>query len=637
MERFLSRQSGVRGLATVALLKTQYDQGHDHIEMFMPFVVDALDGLGAVFTTEAARDEVLSRHGLKIPLETMGTLLNRAKKRDLIRREGGAYHKEAGSHANEIEATAAQIHGEHQFLAQRFLEFAHDEEQTLEGPDEALSLVFSFLAQNEVELLLDQDVDLADLVPSGPSKHRARLAARFLRDVAMKDERLSSLLQRMLEGFVLQNALLLKDISSLSRQFSDLSVFYDSGFLFGLLGLLGGPQEEVCRESVELLQAAGARLGVFPKTLEEMRGILALYERKLATQAGRESLRPTPLTRHLLTSRATPSELRQISALLEQTLRDTGIQPTPSPSRVARFTLDEASLSNSLKRDDETINEPRVVHDVDCIAAVLTLRGGKEPSAIDSARAIFATDSGKVIRTVVEWYRAQGKGGVPPIIYHTTLSNLAWLKRPASGAKLKVHELVALCSAALQPDRTTWDTFLAHLNNLEKSGAITSDEAVAVVVSSFTDKLLGELEDEVRDASDLDAESMTEVVERVRATYRAEQDAIIEQKSKELLAERERRTSAVAAIDGGSRRLAEILAWLVSGVAALAVAGGSLMLLPGAMDRLPDGLKPWAYGLAILAALFAGWALLTGDSVIGVRGRLERALRERIKDWFIPE
>ena len=34
-----------QGLATLALLKVNFDQGHDHIEMFMPFVRDCIGSL----------------------------------------------------------------------------------------------------------------------------------------------------------------------------------------------------------------------------------------------------------------------------------------------------------------------------------------------------------------------------------------------------------------------------------------------------------------------------------------------------------------------------------------------------------------------------------------------------------------
>ena len=116
------------------------------------------------------------------------------------------------------------------------------------------------------------------------------------------------------------------------------------------------------------------------------------------------------------------------------------------------------------------------------------------------------------------WWAGTKESGIGPAIHDITLSNAAWLKRPAAAADLKLQELVALCSAALQPSRRIWDAFQIHLRKLVDTGSVSSDEAVAVVVSSLTDRLLLDLDDD----DDVPADSLAEVVERVKASYRAE-------------------------------------------------------------------------------------------------------------------
>ncbi len=65
-----------------------------------------------------------------------------------------------------------------------------------------------------------------------------------------------------------------------------------------------------------------------------------------------------------------------------------------------------------------------------------------------------------------------------------------------AAAGLKLHELVALCAAALRPSREIWEAFVRELRKLEASGQITSDESVAIIVSELSDIRLGELQDE---------------------------------------------------------------------------------------------------------------------------------------------
>lgn len=85
-------RSGIRGLSTVALLKVNYDAGRDHISMFQPFVTDTLShALSDAFTVEQARLEIVNRHDLLLPANTLRTLLGREVKRGYLVREGGRF------------------------------------------------------------------------------------------------------------------------------------------------------------------------------------------------------------------------------------------------------------------------------------------------------------------------------------------------------------------------------------------------------------------------------------------------------------------------------------------------------------------------------------------------------------------
>ncbi len=158
------------------------------------------------------------------------------------------------------------------------------------------------------------------------------------------------------------------------------------------------------------------------------------------------------------------------------------------------------------------------MHDVDAVSAILTLRSGRRPSSLDDAWAVFATTSSSVVRTVVEWYRESGEGGISPVVHCLALSNIAWLKKPASAARRKLHELVALCAAALRPSRKVWDSFGRQLRELQQAGQMSSDEYVATVVSELTEARLVELDED----AEVEAETVLEVVERVKASYAEE-------------------------------------------------------------------------------------------------------------------
>lgn len=312
-------QQTAKGLATLALLKAHFDTGKDHIEMFVPFLLDAINAHPSDdFSLEHVRDLVESRHGLRIPAPPLRTILSRAVKQGTLRREGGRYFRDA-AFPDTADLTAARMvtEVEHQRLATALVDFGSLNNVRIASEEDALAMLLEFLSRNHVSLILDSDpsTDRAEALRALDrvlTNRQQRLVARFVTEQVRDDPGLADALQRMLEGFVLQNALLLKDIGAATRRFSKLTVFFDTGFLLEALGLKGEAAGLAAREALDLLRETGAALAVFDKTVTEIRRILRVYEDHLATADGIASLYPTDVTRYVLTHRLSPSDIREI-------------------------------------------------------------------------------------------------------------------------------------------------------------------------------------------------------------------------------------------------------------------------------------------------------------------------------------
>jgi hypothetical protein len=212
-----------------------------------------------------------------------------------------------------------------------------------------------------------------------------------------------------------------------------------------------------------------------------------------------------------------------MSVLLEREIGAAGIQILRSPSHVREYTAGEqllaARLADPAKKDEF---EPRVVHDVDCVAAILTLRANHRSMNLNDVRAVFATSSPMVIRnTRLWWVEDEHETGIEPVVNIRALTNLAWLKKPSLSLDFKVRELVALCTAALRPAQETWERFKRHLESLQRSHRLNSDEVVAILVSTMSDRLLKDAELDEDDPADIDAVTLDDVVSRVTASYAA--------------------------------------------------------------------------------------------------------------------
>jgi hypothetical protein len=608
----VERASPVKGLATIAMLKARYDKGQDHIDMFQPFLDDAIRSAPTdELKLEEVRTRIETQHGLRVPLGTLSVLLTRAKRRGVVRSDGGRFFRiAAGKDVDSISRARAQIEREHSVLARAFSDFSVAAGLPVVVEDKALHLLLTFLSTNHIELLLDDRPPAQAAEAPGLTRKESRFIARFIETVCLRDPNLHDYLTRILEGYVLQNALLLHDIAAAKRQFKELRAFFDSGFLFSALGLKGTPTQQAAAESLSIMRAVGIRTRVFDKTIDEMKRILAVYEHKLGTAKGREELWPTDLTRFFLTNKYQPSDVREVIALLAQQLGQLGVVEVPLPKHDRRYTLDEEALAAKIKYPTAVDINERVLHDVDCIAGVLTTRADSNPQSWEDARAVFVAISALLVRNTSEWYQESGGVGLPPIIHALALTNLAWLKKPAAAQTLRQHQLVALCEAALRPSKELWQKFLAHLRKLESDGRVTSDEAVAVLASELTDRLLSQIEDDEH----VEAASLVEIVDRVKAEYQKAANEQVAAAKAEAADAVEKHRRLVIRLTARGDTLASGLAWgliLLLG----AVAGyGLLRSVPGlvsthfpsARARVVAGASTWAFLLLTFLSLWSG-------------------------------
>ncbi len=647
-----ARPPTLRGLTTIAMLKTYLDSGEDYVGIFRPFVVEAIASLGdPAFSVRSLQESLAGMFGLSIPEPTLRLMLSRLQKAGLLRREGGRYLRRAAVPRAEIQEATARIQDEHQRLALSLVEFAVSKGLPLPNPDVALDLLVRFLDEHRVELALNgvaQDTPGA-AHQSGIDPRQSKLVALFLHERCLPDPSLAAVLKRLLEGLVLESTLLLRDIERARRNFKGLQVFLDTGFLLRALGYSGEPQANLARETLALFEATDARTLAFDVTLEEILRILAVYRDRLMTPAGREQLRFTDLTRHFREAKCTSADIAQEMALLPSHLSALGIGVTPVPRRQREYQSDEASLQEILRRPGGDPDEPRVLHDVDCVVGIAVLRRGRTATAWEDATAVFASTTAEVVAKIERWHSETGGRGLPPAVHVARLTNIAWLKNPQVGAALKQQELVALCSAALSPSESTWRQFVSHLRRMQDAGSLTSDEAVAVLASELTERMLGQLPV----SEELDAETVAEVIERVQSTYReeagrevaaAKEAAMGEvEEARRLHLEEQRRRQAAemarmeleARLDATSKRVAAVVSASLCAVLGLVVIAGGL----AGFGLLRE---PWPWWARIVLSTAAGFAVffgtlgsLFGTSVGSVHGWLRGRMTGLLRGWLV--
>ena len=632
-----------RGLATIALLKARFDAGmKGHLDMFQPFVEDAIrrckeDDIEVSSIHAAVRDLT----GLRIPAGIIKTLLKRAKKKGLLIREGGRFLRKLNY--DEDSGLATKMRGfahAHAGLASRLRQFAASRGQELPSDDDALAVLMRFLDTNHIGLVLGQPIEME---PSDEVVQLDHVVAAFVSNIVKEDGPDSSVLDDIVKGLIVQNALLLRDIPITRRHLKGLTVFIDTGILLYALGYAGHTEQQAATEALGLIRAAGARLKVFERTVDEVKGILRVYEEKLGSSAGVRSLRGTPLTYHFLGTKTTPSYIQQEILLVEKNLEQLGIRTRDFPKHVVKFTEAEEALAKALRdpaRNEDTYDH-RVWHDVQAVAAVLTLRAGSRSSQMASSRYIFASGSTRTVMTATRWYRERYRSRFEPMVHFRSVANSAWFLRPANAAAVPMHELVAVCAAVLRPSPEVWAGCVRHLDNFVKSGELSDDESIVLLADGFTRIEPSEFESE----SDVEADTVREIVERVREEQQEEHRSQLADKQKQIEDSKREATTARSEADSirsGVQARAERLATFGAGVIC-AVLG--IVLFRGASLTLPSEWSDWIRSGSIwklvCIVVFLGVSLLGGVMLrfrgLTIFGHLKAYLSPRLQRWLLPE
>lgn len=633
------RDQAARGLATVALLKTFFDSGHDHIGMFLPFVIDVIAAHPTEdFAVTDIKEGLYSRHGLDVPIPALQTLLSRAAKKWPIRREGGRYLKSAtDSWGPDLIKERAVIEREHAAVASNLIDFGSRRGFVFQAEEEALALLMTFLEENHVTMLVVAGPDKPEFSSSSLSRRTFVLIAHFIKESFRSDPNTANYIMRMLEGLVLQNTLLLRDIGQIGQKFTNLKVFLDTRFLLHALGYAGDAAKLAARETIDLLKATNASLMVFERTIDEVKRILSVYQHRLGTPSGIASLRPTEVTRHLVMYHYSPSDIVQAISLLEHNIRQLGMSIRPFPQRDPGHTLAEETLSHRLQKLGETEMAERVMHDVDCTAGILTFRAGHYSHSVEGVRAVFATSSASVVKTVTDWYRENEGLGIPPVVHIIALSNVGWLKRPKMAGRLKQNELTALCSAALRPSEVAWNAFIRTLKKLHESGELNSDECVAIVVKGLADQTITELQED----TEPDPDTISEVIFRVRESYQ-KKAAVDVEKATSLAQEHEakakKREEEMRQLEMNVyRRSEDIAGWVTNiGFWALAVMiGFGLFVAAGLVPTDPWWARPaWAIcSLVVIGITF--FNLVWGSTLNELRQVTRIGFSKTIRSWLM--
>jgi hypothetical protein len=341
---------------------------------------------------------------------------------------------------------------------------------------------------------------------------------------------------------MLANALFMPSLDRITQRFRHTQVFFDTSFLVFALGYAGADREAPGAELLALLHEAGADLRCFEPTLNEVRGIFEACANRIRYGNLKDAYGPTidyfvekgytagdidllgarlieKLAYHRITVEALPDYDRELQ------LR-TGPDGKQRQESVFTNPVDELELEAHLRHEIGYHNPAALRHDVDCIAAIERIRGGRAYFEIESCKAVFVSTNSGLAWAAKSFFPATGddRTKVPPCLTDHALGNLLWLKNPTIAPELPRKMVIADAYAAIQPPNELWKSYLAEIYRLKETGVMPSHDYALLRYSATAKRAIMDITkgDELAFSEGTVAEVLSVAREQVRADLDAE-------------------------------------------------------------------------------------------------------------------
>lgn len=647
-------------LVSLAILKTNWNDGRSYLDTFVPFAAGCLRGTGPIgLTAHEVQAALQSRFGMSIPEHVVKSILSRAVRDKVARREANRFSPELDAVASlALARHQADLLRCHQALVEQLATFARQYGRGL-SHETAANMLDDFVDAYAVQIATAALTGTFGLTPTS-SREDEFIVHAFVEHVATSQPDMFAYLETVVQGCMLSSVVYLPDLGAADRKFRNSTIYLDTPFLLAVLGHLGPERAAPAKELLTLLSEYGARRACFSHTLTELRGVLSSAS---STGPRRGSRGANDVTAHFMQRGYRRADIEVIIGRLERDLEVLGIKVVDKPPHEISLTVDEVQFKKVLGETVRYQREATLHHDLDSLTAIFRLRGGDCPHLLEESRALFLTTNASLVKGAKQFFVDSGTSAWPLAILDADLATLLWIKKPMGAPDLPRKQIMADCYAALRPGARLWNRYLDEIDRLASSGSYSDEDLDVMRFSPEAQRAL--MDRTLGDPAAVNEQTVTEVIAGARATIVApvaielstvkaeldstqvqlsrEQDArvaaetqadharlAVEAATEALRQDREERHARVKRrAEGRARLLANVLFFIFLVVIAVAMALSLFgRLAPGA--KTPTPVRMVAGGLA--AALFlAAWAGTGwGWNVKKLVDRIESSLAPRL-------
>ena len=618
-------------LTSLAILKVNIDQGKDYLSYLAPFILQVL----VDHRPDPVTDKVVSRHirdqfGLEIPERTVQLVLKRMARNRFLTKAHDVFH--ISNNLPDPQITAKQSEAERRIrsLSLGLCQFSRDTSRSMSNPEDAVTAMCAFLAEFDIACLRSYLKGSAIPPLDGYHDSDIVLVSEYIQHVEQAEpERFENFLI-LLQGHMLANALMCPDLENVSSNYRSVVFYLDTPLLVQRLGLEGEVKQAAVCELISLLNRLKGRIATFSHSREELQRVLHGTASHLESSDARG-----PIVMEARKNGTTKSDLLLLAELIDDKLKEAGVEVEPTPHYIKNFQIDETVFENVLSDEVSYMNPRAKEYDINSVRSIYAIRGDRSALSLEKSRAVLVTSNTKFAKAA--WHYGQqieSSRAVSSVISDFSLANTAWLKAPLGARDIPKTRLLAFSYAALQPSYKLLNRFMAEIDKLQNQGKITARDHQLLRSSPLVNEELMHLTQ--GNDSSLTAQTITQTLERVSDKIKEEESnklrverAAHQETQKVLKSQQTLNKKIIDELYWQCDRNAKVVAWMSSGsVAILLVLGLSF----GLGLRSTSPIISWLFiiGSSVLAILTMG-NLLVGSTVKG----LHTCVQDKSRTWLL--
>lgn len=357
--------------------------------------------------------------------------------------------------------------------------------------EEAERYLLSFFEANGNSVLMSVD-DLHQIMSK--DNEIEYFIAKYILEHNEKKSIYMDYIVQLVKGYFVTTALYLQaeNPNITTATFKDVTFYIDTAVLLALLGYKSDQENASAQEMVKSLRKSGAGLACFTYNIEEVESILNAYRfSKVQGTKKASSVTLEYFDKLSYPSSHVEAELRTFQKILHTDYGIDAVDPAQmlDQSGVANKTaglLNDEAIKTHVRKINPNYNLATLPDDIQAINAISRVRGGKELKYIERCKAVFVTKNTVLVAATKQYLDEHHfDPGFPIAISDSDLCVIAWLKDFQSNNNLPKMRLLENVLAVITPSQEMMDIYFSHVDELEKRGELSEDEATLLRIEHF--------------------------------------------------------------------------------------------------------------------------------------------------------